>query len=118
MCESKQLEPMTIENREIFRLHAEFCKTVANEKRLMILTLLADGERNVGDLAKDIGVSVANVSQHLSVMRNRNIVRARKDGQTVYYSLAPPKLYDACLLIRSALTDVLESRGQLAKDNS
>ena len=101
---------MKIKHPEIFKLHADYCKTIANEKRLMIIALLASKERSVGDLAEAIDAPVSNVSQHLNLLRNKNIVQGRKEGQTVYYSLVRPKLYEACLMIRKVLLEDLRER--------
>lgn len=100
-----------MQHPEIFKLHAEFCKAIANEKRLMIIALLAEGEQSVGELAAAIDVPIANISQHLNLLRSKNIVHGRKDGQTVFYSLVQPKLYDACLEIRKVLLEDLRDRG-------
>ncbi len=105
-----------IVNREIFNLHADFCKTLSNPKRLMILAMLGTGELTVGEMAKAIGVPLANISQHLTVLKSKNIVKPRKDGQTVYYTLVDPRLIEACDLIRSILLDGMKRRGLAAND--
>jgi DNA-binding transcriptional ArsR family regulator len=63
-----------IEKPDIFELHARFCKSLSNPKRLIILAALAKGEKSVGYLAEAIGVTLANISQHLTVLRSHNIV--------------------------------------------
>ena len=107
---------MRIENPEIFRIHAEFCKVLANQKRLMILALLAKKEMNVGEIVEVLEMRLANVSQHLRVLRMHHIVKTRKEGQTVYYRLADERLMDACNLIRSVLLDDLKQRGMVAQE--
>ena len=107
---------MKIENPEIFKLHAEYCKTLASPKRLMILAMLAVREMSVGEMAEAMGVPLANVSQHLTVLKSHNIVRVRKEGQTVYYNLVDARVTDACMLIRSLLLDNLKKRGLLAEE--
>jgi ArsR family transcriptional regulator len=107
---------LRIANTEIFELHAEFCSILANPTRLMILALLAKREMSVGEIAEVVNVRMANVSQNLSVLRLKNIVRSRKEGQMVYYSLVDQRLLDACLLIRSVLLDNLKMRGLIADD--
>jgi len=107
---------MKLQNIEIFRLHAEFCKTLSHPTRLMILALLAKRELSVSEMVEAIGKSMANVSQHLRALRSQHIVRTKKDGQTVYYRIADPRLMDACLLIRSVLLDDLKKRGMVAQD--
>jgi DNA-binding transcriptional ArsR family regulator len=61
---------------------------MANTSRLMILCRLADGEKSVSELQPMIGLSQSALSQHLAVLRSRKLVRTRRDGQSIYYSLA------------------------------
>ena len=107
---------MKIENTQIFKLHAEFCGTLANPTRLMILALLAKREMSVGEIAEVVEVRMASVSQNLSALRSKNMVKSRKEGQMVFYSLVDPRLLEACLLIRSVLLDNLKERGLIASD--
>ena len=100
---------------DIFELHAQACKTIANPTRLKILALLARREMSVGDLADIIGVSMPNVSQHLTVLKAGHLVRARKEGPTVHYSLADKRTIQACTLIRSVLLDRMKERGLIAQ---
>jgi len=98
--------------RPLFEMHAEMCQALANQHRLAIMHTLKDGEKCVGDLAAELGVSVHNVSQHLRILRQRLLVRARKEGQTVYYSVTNPKFVEACALIREALIEEHLAAGQ------
>ena len=61
---------------------------MANSKRLIVMCNLLEGEKSVGQLAEIVGLSVAALSQHLGKMRAYDLVRTRRDGQTIYYSLA------------------------------
>lgn len=90
---------------ELLRMHAEYCKAVANEHRLAILYLVSEGERSVGDLAQTLSLSINNVSQHLRVMKTHGLLSSRREGRTVYYTTANPKLVAACHLIREALIE-------------
>jgi ArsR family transcriptional regulator, virulence genes transcriptional regulator len=67
---------------------AAMMSAMANPKRLLVLCSLVEQERSVGELAQLVGLSDAALSQHLSKMRALNLVSARRDGQTIYYSLA------------------------------
>lgn len=107
---------MRITNQDIFRIHAEFCKTLANPKRLMILALLKERELSVGELVEGTGVRLATISQHLKALRLHNIVKTRKEGQRVYYSLSDPRLVEACAKIREVLLDQLKARGVIAQE--
>ena len=66
---------------------AELMRVLGNEKRLMILCLLVEGERSVGQLVDQLGARQAAVSQQLGRMRHEGLVRSRRDGQTIFYSL-------------------------------
>lgn len=63
-------------------------KTLGHSGRLMVLCNLADGERAVGELAEDVGLSQSTLSQHLARMRSEGLVTTRRESQTIYYRLA------------------------------
>lgn len=84
---------------EIYELHARVCKAIADGKRLLIINELRDGPRTVGELVAALGISQANVSQHLSILRDRRIVAARRSGSNVHYSLTSQKVVEAVDLL-------------------
>jgi len=100
------------EMRPLFGMHAELCKALASEHRLAILYSLKEGERCVSDVAAEVDISVHNVSQHLRILKQRLLVRSRKEGQTVYYSITNPKFVQACTLIRQALIEEHQAEDQ------
>ncbi|WP_425098015.1 ArsR/SmtB family transcription factor [Tropicibacter sp. S64] len=67
---------------------AAFLKTLAHEGRLMILCHLGSGEKSVGELEDLLGIRQAAVSQMLARLREEGLVVTRRDGKTIYYSLA------------------------------
>lgn len=67
---------------------AAFLRAIANENRLTILYLLRDGEKSVFELGRFLDLRQPTVSQHLARLREEKIVRTRRDGQVIYYSLA------------------------------
>jgi rhodanese-related sulfurtransferase len=69
-------------------------------RRLEMLEVLAQGERSVEELAAQTGLSFANASRHLQVLRGARLVEGRKDGLRVYYRLAEPQVYDAVRAVR------------------
>lgn len=101
-------------NKEIFELHAEICKTFANPKRLEILNLLRNGEKTVGELAELAEIPQANLSQHLAMLRQRRVVTTRREGVTIYYKIANPKIIKACDLMREVLFEQIEEAEKLA----
>lgn len=67
---------------------ATLLKAIANPARLVILCQLIEGERSVGALERAVGLSQSAISQHLAVLRRGDVVASRRDGQTIFYSLA------------------------------
>lgn len=71
---------------------SEFLKALGNEKRLVILCYLLAGECSVGSLNEKLPLSQSALSQHLAVLRKDNLVKTRRDSQTIYYSIADEKV--------------------------
>ena len=67
---------------------ASFLKSIANDRRLIILCELVNGERSVGELERIVGLSQSALSQHLARLRDAGLVRARRESQSIHYSLA------------------------------
>lgn len=104
------------QEKRIFELHARVCKTLSHAKRLEIIDLLrGDKELGVSEISKKLGVAKANASQHLAIMRQQNIVKTRRDGVTILYSLANPNILTAYDLLRKTLKEQLETDGKLLK---
>jgi rhodanese-related sulfurtransferase/DNA-binding transcriptional ArsR family regulator len=85
------------------RLYGQFArigKALSSPHRLEILELLAQNERTVDSLAIEIGLSLANASQHLQALRQAALVDSRKEGLFVYYRLAGPEVFDVCKAVR------------------
>ncbi len=100
----------------IYELQAEISKTLAHPLRLAILHNLKSGEKTVNELTQTIGASQSNISQHLAIMRQRQIVKTRKDGTTIYYRVASPKISQACDMVREVLLEQLSQKQELAKN--
>lgn len=99
----------------VYQLHAEILKALAQPKRLMILDYLHSGSKTVGELVEALDLPQANVSQHLAALRAHELVIARREGNTVHYSLASEKVVEACDLFHAFLAERIESRGALAR---
>jgi len=86
------------------RLYGQFArigKALSSPHRLEILELLAQGERTVDSLATEIGLSLANASQHLQALRQAALVESRKEGLYVSYRLADSAVIDLCTALRT-----------------
>jgi ArsR family transcriptional regulator, virulence genes transcriptional regulator len=105
----------TDDGTRLFELQAEVCQAIANPKRLQILSLLKGGEMSVGDMLKAMGLNKANLSQHLSILRQKGIVVTRREGTVIYYRLARPRISDACGIMREVLVESLKDQEMLSK---
>ena len=101
--------------RQIYKLHASICHTLANPKRLEIIDKLRARELSVTALTEALEISQANLSQHLAIMRQRGIVTSRREGLNVFYKLSNPKIIQACELMRQVLLEHLETAATLAR---
>ncbi|MBU1197977.1 metalloregulator ArsR/SmtB family transcription factor [Candidatus Micrarchaeota archaeon] len=93
--------------KRLYLMHADVCKVLSNHVRLEILDLLRDGERSVSELIKKTGLSQANISQHLSLMKQKRVVVATRRGKNVFYKVSNPKIIRAFDLMRNVLRDRL-----------
>lgn len=89
---ARQHSPSIAMDPETMRAHvadaARLLKALSNEKRLMLLCLLVEAERSVGELNARLDLSQSALSQHLAVLRMDGLVTTRREAQTIYYSLA------------------------------
>lgn len=99
--------------QELCSIHAEMCKVFSHPKRLELLNILRDQEYNVSELANKLGMSIGNLSQHLTMMKQRRVLATRKEGNEVYYHLANPKLSKVFDLMRKILMEQIERDGEL-----
>lgn len=84
---------MFVMRHQLSNFKAEFFKALAHPLRISILDALRDGELTVNEISQRFEVEPANASQQLAVLRNRNIVIARKDGASVYYSVSDKSIF-------------------------
>lgn len=98
-------------------LHSEICKTLANDKRQMILAALRDSELTVGELVDATGIPQATLSQHLAILRNRGVVRSRREGNFISYSITNPKIIQAFDLITEVMMENLAADAEAATPN-
>jgi ArsR family transcriptional regulator len=102
-------------DRTLYELQSDVCKTLASPKRIEILNALKEGEKTVSELVEILGVPKANVSQHLAVMRHKGILKFRREGINMYYSVSNRKVIDACLLMKEVLMEQMKEKGKLAE---
>ena len=95
---------------EVLKLQAELCKSLSDPKRLHIIQELRGGERSVSELTEILGLKQSNTSQHLAVLRKIGVISPRKEGSTVYYKLANPKIAEACDLVHEVIAEQLRDK--------
>ena len=98
---------------ELNNMHAEMCKVFTNPTRIEILNLLRNKEMSVTELIRKTKLSQANISQHLSIMKNKGIVISRRDGKSVFYRLTNLKILKAFDIIREAISENIKNRKNL-----
>jgi rhodanese-related sulfurtransferase/DNA-binding transcriptional ArsR family regulator len=102
------------------RLYGQFArigKALGSPHRLELLDLLAQADRTVDSLAAELGLSIANVSQHLKVLREAALLESRKHGQFVYYRLADPAIADLCRAVRTVSEHRLADLDRLVQEH-
>lgn len=97
----------------VYELHARVCQTLANPTRLKILNALRDQEIPVAELARRTGTSMPNLSQHLAILRQRRVVVTRRQGVTIHYRIANPKILQAFDIMRDVLFEQLHEGQRL-----
>ena len=102
------------------RFKAEIFQALAHPTRIAIVELLREGEMPAGKLIDRLGLEQANASQHLSVLRSKQIVVNRKEGNQVFYSLRSPLLIDVLDIMRryfqAQLAESLATLGEIEKE--
>ena len=101
-------------NVELYRLKAELCKTFSDPKRLMIISELRSGEKSVGNLVAVLKIPQAVVSRNLAILRHRGIVRTRRQGVNIYYSLSDAKIVVACDIVHQILLEQVAKNREIA----
>jgi DNA-binding transcriptional ArsR family regulator len=100
----------------IYKVKAEFFKTLGHPARIRVLEVLRDGERSVGELVPAVGIEASHLSQQLAVLRRANLVQTRKDGSSVLYSVGIPEIFELLDVARRILaSSLIDTRALLAE---
>ena len=103
---------------EVTALHAGICSGLADTRRILMLYALSDKPRNVSELAEELGISQPTASRHLNLLRERGLVTARREGQSVVNTLADVLIIQALDLLREVLASNLQSQAALVESVS
>src|SRR6202795_3887440 len=101
-------------SEEIHQLHADICQALSDPKRILILYELKEGRKSVGQLAVNLNLKQANLSQQLMVLRERERGKNERQGTAVYYSLINFKVIEALDILREVLAEKLQKTSMLA----
>ncbi len=110
------MQEKKVKKENFYNLHAEMCKTISNPRRQAILDTIRNGEMTVSELIEKTGISQANLSQHLAILRSKGVVSTRRDGNNVHYSLSNLKIIEAYDLISEVLEDSATSRDKAIRE--
>ena len=102
--------------QEISQLEADFCFALSDPTRLLMIYALSEGPRNVTELSNELEIIQPTASRHLKVLRDRGLVTAVRQGTTVTYHLADPRLIQALDLLRVVMRDRLTYRAGLMEE--
>jgi rhodanese-related sulfurtransferase/DNA-binding transcriptional ArsR family regulator len=98
----------------LFDEFARVAKALASGRRIELVDVLANGERTVEALAGEVGLSVANTSQHLQILRQAGLVGSRRQGTSVHYRLAGPEVFELWRTLRTLAASRLAEVERLA----
>jgi rhodanese-related sulfurtransferase/predicted transcriptional regulator len=98
----------------LFDEFARAAKALASGRRIELLDVLANGERTVEALAGEVGLLVANTSQHLQILRQAGLVASRRAGTSVHYRLAAPEVFELWRTLRTLAAGRLAEVERLA----
>ncbi len=101
--------------QQMYRLHAEYCKALANPRRLEILDLLRSGELSLETLVERMQIQRPALSQHLAVLKQKGFVNTEKTGRRVCCKIARPKILQACDIFREVLFEEIEEKRKFQK---
>lgn len=99
---------------EIDMLHNRVCTALGDPKRVMLLYILAGKPHNVTELAAELDIPQPTVSRHLSVLRERSLVKTQREGTSVIYSLADARVIEALDLLRALVRDQAHAQADLS----
>jgi len=103
-------------SQELRRFKAEIFQALAHPTRIAIVEALRDGELSAGHLIEELDLEQANASQHLAVLRAKQIVTSRKEGNQVFYSLRDPVLIDVLDILKRYFYSQLSQTMSMMKE--
>lgn len=96
----------------LYRMKADFFKTLGHPVRIRVLELLSERDRAVSEMLPEVGIEAANLSQQLAVLRHAGLVTARREGLSVLYTLTSPRVAELLATARKILTGVVADQAE------
>lgn len=96
----KKIIQELIDKQENIEIAARSLKAIAHPLRLKILCVISDGEVCVQDIVEAVGTSQSNISQHLGILRDKDVLQTRKDANRVYYRVTDPRTLQLLVMMR------------------
>lgn len=100
-------------NAKVYEMQAQLCGALAHPVRLRILDVIGGGEMSSAELLEVLDLPKANLSQHLTVLKDAGILKSRREGLYQYLSMALPRVREACAMIKTVLREKIERHEKL-----
>ncbi|MEU7629080.1 metalloregulator ArsR/SmtB family transcription factor [Nocardia sp. NPDC049220] len=100
----------------LYRMKADFFKTLGHPARIRVLELLGERDYAVSELLPEVGIEPASLSQQLAILRRTGLVTARRDGLSVSYALTSPRVAELLMVTRAVLTGVVAGQAELLEE--
>ncbi len=105
-------------HQPLYRMKADFFKTLGHPARIRVLELLSDRDYAVSEMLPEVGIEPANLSQQLAILRRTGLVTARREGLSVSYALTSPRVAELLKVARAILTGVVAGQAELLEELS
>ncbi len=102
----------------LYRMKADFFKTLGHPVRIRVLELLSERDHAVSEMLPEVGIEPANLSQQLAILRRTGLVTARREGLSVTYALTSPQVAELLRVAREILTTVVAGQAELLEDST
>lgn len=96
---------------EFLELYVLMCQTISKPIRLKVLDIIGEGKMNVGELQKELDISMSSLSNHLNELYRAGVLGKEKQGNFVYYYLTQPKLLEGIARMQDLIKDITACRG-------
>ncbi len=112
MLISEEIQHDVIKNEEQIQQASRALKAIAHPLRLKILCILGESEISVQEIVRQVGTSQSNISQHLAILRDKNVLMTRKDANRIYYRISDPRTIKLISMMREVFCAVEPNSNQ------